>query len=76
MSSHGNQKSSKLPTISNYKALFQFHRELNDFLPDQYKNLQVQYSFDGKPSIKDSIEAIGIPHTEVDLIVVNGNSVG
>ncbi|MEE8136275.1 MAG: Mut7-C RNAse domain-containing protein, partial [Thermodesulfobacteriota bacterium] len=42
----------------------------------QYKNLQVQYSFDGKPSIKDSIEAIGIPHTEVDLIVVNGNSVG
>jgi uncharacterized protein with PIN domain len=76
MPSHENQRSSKLLTISNSKALFRFHDELNDFLPGHYKNLQVQYGFDGKPSIKDSIEAIGVPHTEVDLIVVNGNSVG
>jgi len=76
MSSQGNQKSSKLPTISNFKALFQFHRELNDFLPGHYKNLPIEYKFDGKPSIKDSIEAIGIPHTEVDLIIVNEKSVG
>ena len=75
MSSQGNQKSSKLLTISNSKALFRFHDELNDFLPGHYKNLQIQYHFDGKPSIKDSIEAIGVPHTEVDLIVVNRNSV-
>jgi len=76
MSSHGNQKSSKLPMISNSKAQFRFHGELNDFLPGHYKNLQIQYCFDGKPSVKDSIEAIGVAHTEVDLIVVNGNSVG
>jgi len=75
MSSPGNQKS-KLLSVSNSKALFRFNGELNDFLPGHYKNLQVQYTFDGKPSIKDSIEAIGVPHTEVDLILINGNSVG
>jgi hypothetical protein len=29
-----------------------------------------------KRSIKDIIEALGVPHTEVDLILANGNSVG
>lgn len=32
--------------------------------------------FGGRPSIKDTIEAIGVPHTEIDLILVNGKSVG
>jgi len=31
--------------------------------------------FKGKRSIKDMIEALGVPHTEVDLILVHGNSV-
>jgi uncharacterized protein with PIN domain len=30
----------------------------------------------GAPSIKDAIEAIGVPHPEIDLVVVNGESVG
>jgi uncharacterized protein with PIN domain len=34
------------------------------------------YPFTGRPSIKDVIEACGVPHTEVDLIVVDGLSVG
>ena len=34
------------------------------------------YRFDGHPGIKDPIEALGVPHSEVDLIVVNGESVG
>lgn len=33
------------------------------------------YRFSGHPGIKDSIEALGIPHTEVDLILVSGRSV-
>ena len=33
------------------------------------------YPFKGNPGIKDPIEALGIPHTEVDLIIVNGESV-
>ncbi len=34
------------------------------------------YCFHEMPAVKDLIEAIGIPHTEVDLILINGKSVG
>ncbi len=59
-----------------YRASFHFHRELRDFFTEPAEAISVQYGFDGKPSVKDAIEAIGVPHTEVDTIVVNGSSVG
>ncbi len=59
-----------------YQAVFRFYEELNDFLPADKKKKDVVYQFDNNPSIKDPIEALGIPHTEVELIIVNGNSVG
>ncbi|HIE65951.1 MAG TPA: twitching motility protein PilT, partial [Nitrospira sp.] len=58
------------------KALFRFYEELNDFLPPEKRKTDLPYRFHEKPAIKDPIEAIGIPHTEVDLILVNGKSVG
>jgi uncharacterized protein with PIN domain len=57
-------------------ASFRFYAELNDFLPPQMKHVPFQYRFSGHPAIKDAIEALGVPHTEVDLILVNGCSVG
>jgi len=57
------------------KATFRFYEELNDFLPDRWKKTSFEFGFSGRPSIKDTIEAIGIPHTEIDLILVNGRSV-
>ena len=60
---------------SDHKATFRFYEELNDFLPKKQRKKAVPYSFFGQPSVKDSIEAIGPPHTEVDLILVNGISV-
>ncbi len=33
------------------------------------------HTFEGNPSIKDMIEALGVPHTEIDLILANGISV-
>jgi uncharacterized protein len=57
-------------------AQFRFYSELNDFLPLQKRATQFEYSFSGSPSVKDAIEAIGVPHTEIDLIIVNGESVG
>ena len=50
---------------------FRFYEELNDFLPDNKKKVPFSHSFTGNPSVKDVIEAIGVPHTEVDLILVN-----
>ncbi len=59
-----------------YTAIFQFFDELNIFLPPRKKHESIEYVFDGNPSIKDAIEAQGVPHTEVDLITVNNKSVG
>jgi len=57
-------------------AHFRFYEELNDFLPEKLRRKTFSYGFTGTPSIKDAIEAIGPPHVEVDLILVDGTSVG
>jgi uncharacterized protein with PIN domain len=57
------------------QAEFSFYAELNDFLPPQRRQVSFVYHLKEKASIKDTIEAIGVPHTEVDLIAVNGESV-
>lgn len=56
-------------------AFFRFYEELNDFLPRVQRKVRFSYQFAGKPSIKDTIEAIGVPHTEIDLVLVDGVSV-
>lgn len=57
------------------KAILRFYEELNDFLPPDKRKKPFTYLFFGSPSIKDVIEAMGVPHVEVDLILVNGVSV-
>jgi uncharacterized protein with PIN domain len=57
-------------------AYFRFFAGLSDFLPADRRQETFRHDFNGNPSIKDTIEAIGIPHPEVDLILVNGESVG
>ncbi|MGR8940247.1 MAG: Mut7-C RNAse domain-containing protein [Gammaproteobacteria bacterium] len=59
-----------------HSAEFRFYEELNDFLPLEQRKQTLIYRFNGNPGIKDPIEAFGVPHTEVDLIVVNRESVG
>ncbi len=57
------------------RATFHFHQELNTFLPRRGKNKPVEHIFDWRASIKDMIESLGIPHSEIELILVNGKSV-
>ena len=59
-----------------HSCQFRFYEELNDFLPRHRRKQDIAYAFTAHPGIKDSIEALGVPHTEVDLIIVNGRSVG
>ena len=59
-----------------YTAEFRFYAELNDFLPPEQRKRTIHYRFSGNPGIKDPIEAFGVPHTEVELIIVNGQPVG
>lgn len=59
-----------------HDAEFRFYEELNDFLKPSQRKRTLLYAFNGHPGIKDPIEAFGVPHTEVELIIVNGESVG
>lgn len=56
-------------------AYFRFYEELNDFLPPARRKRAFPYTFKGAASVKHAIEAIGVPHPEVDLILVDGRSV-
>lgn len=57
------------------RATFRFYAELNDFLPEERRFRPLPFIFDVAPSVKDAIESFGVPHTEVDLIIANGESV-
>jgi len=52
-----------------------FYEELNDFLPEVQRKVPFSCEVKQPRSIKDLIESLGVPHTEVDLILVNGESV-
>jgi uncharacterized protein with PIN domain len=57
-------------------ADLRFYAGLRDFLSTDRRSGSVTRSFDVSGSVKDMIEACGVPHTEVALIVVDGGAVG
>ncbi|WP_443191507.1 Mut7-C RNAse domain-containing protein [Pseudomonas indica] len=57
-------------------ATFRFYEELNDFLPAARRRRDFGVVCAPTATVKHLIEALGVPHTEVELILVNGESVG
>lgn len=57
-------------------ATFRFYGELNDFLSPARRGREIRHEFLGTPTAKDAVEAIGVPHVEVDVLLVNGKAVG
>jgi uncharacterized protein with PIN domain/sulfur carrier protein ThiS len=57
-------------------ATFRFYEELNDFLAPDRRKREFTVPCARAASVKHMIEALGVPHTEVELILVNGVSVG
>jgi uncharacterized protein with PIN domain len=55
-------------------ATFRFYEELNDFLPRQRRKVEFSCECARAATTKHMIEALGVPHTEVELILVNGES--
>jgi hypothetical protein len=47
---------------------------LNDFLPAVQRQVPIPASFAGARSVKDLVESLGVPHPEIELILVNGES--
>lgn len=58
-----------------HQATFYFYGVLRDFLKASRLHQPIPYRFDHSPGIKDPIEALGVPHTEVEQINVNGRGV-
>ncbi len=56
-------------------AEFRFYEELNDFLSPEKRKVAFDYPLQRRASVKDIIEALGVPHTEVEVILANGESV-
>src|SRR5262245_9572194 len=56
-------------------AFLRFYAELNDFLPEDRRQTESRYSFKDEVPVREMIERLGVPHTQVDLILVNGRSV-
>jgi len=49
-----------------------FYAELNDFLEPGSRQSAVRHVLDSPRSIKDLVQSLGVPHTEIDLILING----
>lgn len=56
-------------------ATYRFYGDLIGLLTVPEESGVVVRTFDESPGIKDQIEACGVPHTEVDLLLANGISV-
>jgi len=57
-------------------ATFRFYEELNDFLAPARRSRAFDCACAQAATTKHMIEALGVPHTEVELVLVNGESVG
>jgi uncharacterized protein with PIN domain len=64
-----------MPTVANRHAVFRYYAELNDFLPSSRRSICFRHHFELPASVKDMIESMGVPHTEVDLILLNSTPV-
>ena len=53
-----------------------FYGRLNDLLPPERRGMAIVRTLREVASVKDTIESLGVPHPEVDVIVVNGEAAG
>ena len=51
------------------------YEELNDYLPEERRKRTFSLSLKGPTTVKEAICLLGVPSEEVDLVLVNGESV-
>jgi len=54
---------------------FRVYEELNDYLPPERKKVAFRTAFPHPMTIRDAVCSLGIPPDEVDLVLVNSESV-
>jgi uncharacterized protein len=62
--------------VKPFKVRLRFHGDLNLFLRSKASDVVTERSLAEKTSIKDVIESCGVPHPEVDLILIDDQTVG
>lgn len=62
------------PIDAPVSATFRFYEELNEFLAPQHRRHEFPARCARAATVKHMIEALGVPHTEVELVLVNGES--
>jgi uncharacterized protein with PIN domain len=58
------------------QVTFHFHGRLADYLASGPETGGLDYASSGPAAVKHPIEALGVPHTEVECILANGQPVG
>ena len=58
------------------KVWLRFYAELNDFLRKDLAFKAFEYTCKGKITVRDAIESLGVPHSAVDLVLVNSEPAG
>ena len=69
------RESEKAPIIADCElsaASFRFHGELERFLPRARRGLAFVHEYARAATLKQAIESLGVPHTEIGRVVVNG----
>lgn len=56
-------------------ASLYFYGSLSLFLLRQRRDIWIEHHFEGQPSVKDMVESLGVPHPEIEHIVVSGRGV-
>ncbi len=56
-------------------VVFRLYEELNDYLPECRRKCAFVHTYRRRSSVKELIKTLGVPFGEVDLILVNGESV-
>lgn len=57
------------------KVILRVYEELNDYLPAKKRKKDFEVRFEGRSTVGELLRGQGIPEGEVDLILVNGQSV-
>ncbi len=65
-----------MPRVGHGHVDVRVYAELNDFVAPELRGEVMRRPFRPHQTVKDVIEAAGVPHTEVDLVLVNGEPVG
>jgi sulfur carrier protein ThiS len=58
-----------------YIAFFRLYEELNDYVPAEKRKVTFSLSLEDPTTVKEAICLLGVPPEEVDLVLVNGESV-